>query len=194
MKVVGAVGLNGSGKDTLIEYLHEHYDIPVWSIGDLVRGMAVERDIRPTRSNLHALSQQAIAQHGADYFAKKLIDRIAKKQANVVGITGIRTPTDVRTFREHFGEDFVLVHVKVGDARTRFERVRERDKARDPQDYEKFLQQEAEEKELFHLEETLAMADITVANDRSRDALYREIERKVVEPVLDDEIDNAERA
>ena len=183
MKVIGTVGLNGSGKDTLIEYLHEQYQVLVLSTGDLVREMAEKRGIRPTRANLHELSQQAMEEHGADYFARRVIDQI-DQDWDVVGIAGIRTPTDVETFRQHFGDDFILVCVKVGDIHTRFERVRERDAARDPQAYDRFLQQEEQEKELFHVEQAMEMADITVENDDSLDAFYDEIEKKVVTPVL----------
>jgi dephospho-CoA kinase len=69
MIVFGAVGLNGSGKDALIEYLHKRHAIPMLSMGDLVRDMATQRGIRPTRSNLHRVSQQVIERHGAGFFA-----------------------------------------------------------------------------------------------------------------------------
>lgn len=64
MIVLGAVGLDGSGKDALIEYLHERHGLPMLSMGDLVRDMAARRGLRPTRSSLHEISQQAIEQHG----------------------------------------------------------------------------------------------------------------------------------
>jgi dephospho-CoA kinase len=132
MIVIGAVGLNGSGKDALIQYLHERHGLPILSMGDLVREMAAQRSMHLSRSNLHQLSQQTIEQHGADVFARKLIARIEGEPWEAVGVTGLRTPADVRTFREHFGDDFILVHVRVGDPWTRFERVRKRDEARDP--------------------------------------------------------------
>lgn len=187
MIVIGAMGLNGSGKDALIHYLHERHGIPMLSIGDLVRDMAAQRGISPTRSNLHELSQETLELHGADFFAQKLIARIEQEPEEVVGVTGIRTPTDVRTFREHFGDDFVLVHVRVGDPRTRFERVRQRDEARDPESYGRFLQQDEEEKEMFRIEEAIEEADITIDNDGSLEDFHREIEEQVVKPVLDDE-------
>lgn len=185
MIVLGAVGLNGSGKDALIEYLHERHGIPMLSMGDVVREMAVHRRMRPTRSNLHEISQQAIEQHGADYFARELIAQIEKAAWEAVGITGIRSPTDVRTFRGHWGDDFVLVHVRVDEAFTRFERVKEREEARDPQSYERFLRQDEEEKEIFQIDRAAEMADITIDNDGSLKEFHREIEEQVVEPILD---------
>ena len=184
MIVVGAVGLNGSGKDELIEYLHERYGLPMLSIGDLVRDMAARQGILPTRSNLHRLSQQAIEEYGADFFAKGAIARIEEKTWDAVGITGIRTPADVRTFRERFGDDFVLVHVRVAESSTRFERLRKRGETRDPQSYERFLLQDQEEREMFQIEDAVEAADITIDNSGSLEGFCREIDRQVVKPVL----------
>jgi dephospho-CoA kinase len=184
MIVIGAVGFNGSGKDALIKYLQKEHGLPMLSMGDLVRAMAVERGIRPTRSNLHEISQQAIEQYGTDVFAKKLIARIEQEPWDAVGVTGIRTPADVRAFREHFGGDFVLVHVRVSEPRTRFERVQRRDETRDPESYARFLRQDQEEKELFRIEEAIQQAEITIENDGSLKDFYRAIEKRVVEPIL----------
>ena len=105
---------------------------------ELVREIAAQRGMRPTRAKLHEISQQAIEQHGTDLFVKTLIARIEEKPWHIVGITGIRTPADVRVLRERFGEDFVLVHVRVDDIHTRFERIQQRNTAGDPQGYEQF--------------------------------------------------------
>ena len=50
-----------------------------------------------------------------------------------------------------------------------------------------FLQQDREERELFAIDETVEMADITIDNDSSLEDFYREIEERLVEPVLGDE-------
>jgi dephospho-CoA kinase len=186
MIVIGTVGLNGSGKDTLIQYLHQRCGIPMLSMGDLVREIAARRGIPPTRPNLHMLSQQAIEQHGADFFAKKLIARIEEAPWEVVGITGIRTPADVSAFSSHFGDDFILVHVRVSNPRTRFERVQRRDEARDPQSYERFLRQDREEREMFDIEGAAEKADIAIDNEGSLHDFYSEIEAQVFEQVLGD--------
>jgi dephospho-CoA kinase len=187
MIVIGAVGFNGSGKDALIKYLQEEHGLPMFSMGDLVRAMAAKRGMRPTRSNLHEISQQVMGRYGEDVFAKKLIARIEKGSWDAVGVTGIRTPVDVRAFREHFGGDFVLVYVRVRDPRTRFERVQQRDETRDPESYARFLRQDQGEEELFHLEEAIQQADITIDNDGALEAFHRKIEKQVIGPILEHE-------
>jgi dephospho-CoA kinase len=76
MKIIGAVGFNAAGKDELVDYLHQWCGLPVLSMGDIVRQMAEEEGVKPTRENLHQISQQALADHGADHFARRLVDRI----------------------------------------------------------------------------------------------------------------------
>jgi dephospho-CoA kinase len=47
MKVIGVVGLNGSGKDELVDYLHQRCGIPVLSAGDIARDIAAEEGVYP---------------------------------------------------------------------------------------------------------------------------------------------------
>jgi len=42
MKVIGAVGDIGSGKDEVLKYLRDRYGVPYLSTGDIVRRMAQE--------------------------------------------------------------------------------------------------------------------------------------------------------
>jgi dephospho-CoA kinase len=188
MKVIGVVGLNGSGKDELVDYLHQRYGVPVLSAGDIARDIAAEEGVYPTRANLHDISQRYIAQYGKDYFMKRLIERIEKKRWKAVGITGIRTPTDVRTLQDHLGEDFFLVHVEVSDPRIRYERIKQRGEARDPRTYEEFLQQDKTEEAIFHISEAIQYADITISNNGSLEAFHRKIKESVVQEILSDEI------
>jgi dephospho-CoA kinase len=37
MKIFGAVGLNGSGKDEVVKYPQREYNTPYVSVGDMVR-------------------------------------------------------------------------------------------------------------------------------------------------------------
>jgi len=184
MKVIGVVGLNGSGKDELVDYLHQRCGIPVLSAGEIARDIAAEEGVYPTRANLHDISQRYIAQYGEDYFMRRLIERIEERQWEAVGITGIRTSADVRTLKGHFGEDFFLVHVEVSDPQIRYERTKQRGEARDPQTYEEFLQQDKTEEEIFHISKAIQHADVTINNNGSLEALHRKIKESVVQEIL----------
>ena len=130
-KVVGAVGLNGSGKDALIQYLGDRCGLTVLSLGDVARELAHLEGVTSSRDKLHEVSLKYIERYGEDFFVKVLIEEIDGKVMEKVGVTGIRTPTDVATLRQHFGADFLLIHVKVDNPKLRFERLQQRGEARD---------------------------------------------------------------
>jgi len=180
-KVVGVVGLNGSGKDALLDYLKERCGLEILSLGDVARELAHLEGVKYSRDKLHEISQKYVDKYGPEFFIKVLIEEIYKKNLAKVGITGIRTSTDLDALKEHFGADFLLIHVEVGDPRLRFERLRERGEARDPKTFEDFLAQEQSEKELFQLEEAMGRADVTVQNDGALEDLHREIDRLIAE-------------
>jgi dephospho-CoA kinase len=184
MKVIGAIGRNASGKDEFVEYLREQRGVPTLSIGAIVRDIAAEEDVRPTRDNLHKISQRHMDRYGKTYFAERLVEKIKEQDWDRVAVTGIRSPADVATLKEEFDDDFTLVHVRVGDPRIRFERSRDRDEPRDPKSFEKFLQQDEEEEQLFNLHEAIEEADLTVDNSGSLEQFHEVIEVKVVEPIL----------
>lgn len=180
-KVVGVVGLNGSGKDVLLKHLKEQCGLEILSLGDVARELAHLEGVKYTRDKLHEISQKYVEKYGQDFFIKVLIEEIAKKNLEKVGVTGIRTPTDIAKLKEHFGADFFLVHVRVGDPKLRFERLKQRGEARDPKNYEDFLAQEKSERELFRLDEAIAQADVTVSNAGSWEDFHREIDRLVAQ-------------
>jgi len=187
MKAIGVTGRNGSGKDEVVDYLHERYDVARLSMGDMVRQIADQQGLAATRDNLHRLSQEYLAAKSRDYFARKAIQTVEDHDWETVSITGIRTPTDVETVRQHLGDDFMLVRVAIPDTKVRYERTQARAEERDRQSYDEFLQQDREEQEIFHLSDTLQMADIVLDNEGSLAQLHSQIDRRVVPQLLDDE-------
>lgn len=189
MNVIGVVGRNASGKDELLDYLQERCGLPVLSVGDIARRLAREEGVRPTRENLHEISEEYIERYGPQYFAERLITRIEEEGWDVVGITGIRTPADVATLRQHFGDDLLLIHVEVGDPALRFERTQSRDSARDPDSYKEFLRKGEEEEQLFHISEAIEEADLTIRNDASLETFHERIEETLLDGALADELE-----
>ena len=174
-KIVGVAGRNGSGKDEVVNYLHDQCGIPVLSAGDVVRKLAKKENRSPTRQNLHKISEKYMQQKGRDYLAKRLIEIIEENDWSAVAVTGVRSPQDVAAFRTHFGDDLRLVRVRVGNPVLRFERVRRRNETRDPKTWGAFIEQEREEEELFKIGQAVDQADFTIENSGSLTRLYQEI-------------------
>jgi len=180
-KVVGVVGLNGSGKDAVLEYLKGRCGLEMVSLGDVARELAHLEGVKFTRDKLHEISQKYLDKYGKEFFIKVLLEEVKRKSLQKVGVTGIRTPTDVEALRKHFGSDFFLIHVAVENPELRFERLKQRGETRDPKSYEDFLAQEKSEKELFHLDEAIQEADATISNTGTWEDLHREIDRLIAE-------------
>lgn len=179
MRIIGAIGKNGSGKDEVLKHLRDRYGVPFVATGDIVRSLAAEEGLEPTRENLGAVSARWFAEHGPGCFVRLAAERITADGCRVAGISGIRSADDVRLLKDLYREDFVLVHVLVCDDRVRFERMMARAAARDPGDLAHFRDLDRREEELFRVSEAISFADYTVANDGSLADLHSAIDRLV---------------
>lgn len=179
--IFACVGNNGSGKDTVVDYILAMYKSERISISDMVRTKATELSLPHTRENLNQISKQHIEQYGAEYFAKLAISEIDKSQSNHIAVPDVRSPSDVKTFRSAFGEMFVLIAVKVKNAHVRFERLLARGTTRDPKSWEEFLSNEQREDAIFRISETVSLADYTIYNDQTLSTLRKNIDLIAVE-------------
>jgi len=191
MKVIGLVGLIGSGKDEFVDYLEKRYAIPSISTGDIARNIAAREGLPLTRGNLHAVSRNYMEKYGRDVFARILVDEeieIEELEAvGVVCITGIRTQEDVAALRDRFGDGFFLVHLKSSEPALRYERIQRRNLPRDPKTYHQFLEQDQGEEELFQINETIRFANAEVENQGTLDLFHRNIDELVARNRLADE-------
>ena len=181
VRIIGAVGQNGSGKDEVLKYLRLKYGVPFLSTGDVVREIAAKERVEPTRENLGKISDRHFREFGKGYFVQLLAEKIRHTGWKVAGISGIRSLDDVFILKDIFDKDFILIDVFITDPHLRFRRITARGEGRDPHSYEQFLQQDTAEEELFSLKEAEHLADYTISNDGTLDDLHREIDRLVAE-------------
>jgi dephospho-CoA kinase len=180
-KVIGAVGKNASGKDTVLDILAKHYGVPLISMGDIVRDIARGKGIEPTRENLNEISRSHFEKHGPDYFIKMVIDRIDASGAPFTVVAGIRTYLDAKNLRDRYGRDFLLIHVVVLDDSVRMRRALGRGTLRDPKTMEELHEHDAREERIFGIEKAATLATSTIANDSGLAELEEKIERWVAE-------------
>lgn len=76
MKVLGIVGRNGAGKDSVLDFLKQQCGIAAVSSGDIVRDLARRENIKPTRNNLQQLAQKTMRME-----ALNIADMATLKQA-----------------------------------------------------------------------------------------------------------------
>ena len=176
MRIFGSIGRIGSGKDEVIKYLNRKYGLPIVSVGDIVREIAAEQGLPLTRESLHRISSEALGKYGKDYFMGLVLKRIRDHRWEQAGVTGIRTPDDVRFLKKHIGRDLVLFHVFVAEPDIRYERISQRRSERDPQSYHDFLRQDRAEEKMFNIEEASSMADYSLDNSGTLADLHRQID------------------
>jgi dephospho-CoA kinase len=184
MKIIGAIGENGSGKDEILKYLKTKYNIPFIGTGDMVREIARKEGIEPTRANLGDLSSRYFRQFGNGYFVKLAAGQIIKNRWEIAGISGIRSFDDVTILKKMLCKDFILVNVIVSDQKERYQRMLNRRSTRDPDTYEKFLQLDANEERIFKIKKAAELASFRITNDGSLDDLHKNIEEFVIQANL----------
>ena len=175
MRVIGTVGLPGSGKGEAAAVADE-LGVPVVTMGDVVRAECRDRGLDP--ADHHGDVARALrAENGPDAIAERTLPPVEEHLQNhdAVLIDGIRAGVEVERFREAFGNDFVLVHVHA-PFDVRAERLL--DRGRDTSDGGREALKERDERELgFGMDAAIESADITVENVGSLTAFHERIRR-----------------
>ena len=163
MRVIGTVGMPGSGKGEFAEVARDR-GIPVVTMGDVVRQACRDRGLDP--SEHHGEVAQALREEdGPLAIAERSLPMIREhlESHDAVVVDGLRSDDEADRFEEAFGDSFVLVaitaptEVRAGrlDLRARDDPGSEDIDARD-------------ERELgFGMGEAIDRADLTIDNTGS---------------------------
>ena len=178
MRVIGTVGLPGSGKGEAAAVARE-VGVPVVTMGDVVRDACRERGLDPEEHH-GRVARQLREEDGPTAIADRTVPRVREHVdagVSVVLVDGVRSDVEVERFRAAF--DFLLVTVRA-PFETRARRLRGR--GRDRSDLDRASVIEREERELdFGMGEAMAMADVVVENDADLETY-----RRRVRTILDD--------
>ncbi|MFB6101395.1 MAG: AAA family ATPase [Haloplanus sp.] len=186
MKVLGTVGLPGSGKGEAAEVAREA-GIPVVTMGDVIREACRERGLDP--ADHHGSVARALREEeGEAAIAERSLPHIeaALEDAETVLVDGLRSPAEVERFEEAFGDAFVLVSVEA-PFETRAKRLI--DRGRDASDLDREALRAREDRELgFGMGEVMENADVTVENTGSL-GRFRERIRELLDDPVDAEVE-----
>ena len=176
--LIGLVGLNCSGKDSVAEYLQSK-GFENYSLSDIIREEIKSRGREITRSELIAVGTELREKFGNSILAQKSFAKLKGKNAI---FTSIRNPEEAK-FLKTKGVKIVEVFA---EPKIRFERNLLRARENAPQTLEAFLQDE--EKELKsansasqQLLACIALCDKIIENNSSREELQKNIDKVLLE-------------
>jgi dephospho-CoA kinase len=169
MRVIGTVGLPGSGKGEFAAVARDR-GIPVVTMGDVVRAETEARGLDPAEHH-GEVAQQLREEDGPLAVAERSLPVIRDRleEHEVVVVDGLRSGEEAERFEAAFGDAFLLVAI-TAPAEVRAERLDLR--GRDDTDSEGI--EERDERELgFGMGEAIDRADLTVENAGTLEA-FRE--------------------
>lgn len=160
MRVMGVSGLPGSGKSLVSEIAMEKGAMII-SMGDIIREEAKKRNeaTKETAKNLRKEYGEYIV---AELTIKKIKKIIDDGFENSIVIEGIRSPYEVKLFRQNF-ENFIILSI-FANPDLRFERIKSRQREDDTTDYDEFVGRD--ERELkFGVGTVIALSNKIIINE-----------------------------
>jgi len=183
MKVIGIVGLPGSGKGECSR-VAEQAGILVVTMGDVIRKEVKKAGLPPSDKNMGEISQRLRKEQGMGAIARACIPVIEKLQKPNVLVDGIRGEAEVHIFKNHFPH-FVLIAIHA-DNDVRLSRLQNRKRSDDCITMEDLAKRD-ERETAWGLLNALAMADITLSNNGSLEEFEEQIKALFSQLVVCDE-------
>ena len=172
---IGLSGLTAAGKTTVATYLAFKYGIRYIRYSLLLKEILKERGLTPNKRALQDLGLEIHEKMGPEGFTRKLLSHMSRNEHWVVD--GLRYLGDDRTLREMYGDDFLHLHVRA-NPKTREKRFTHREST-----YSKgsTLFSEVDSHPVEAGASALGnVADVTVPNNASFKALFRQIDTLLV--------------
>jgi len=174
-RLVGLTGKNGAGKGEVAAYLMKKGYAYV-SLSDEIREELRRKGEPITRDSLIAAGNALRRRYGADILARRVMRKVRGRTV----IDSIRNGREVAFLRQQ--KDFILVAVDA-PLELRYERTRKRGRAESAESLEEFAAKEKREMEGGtggqQIRLCLDLADVTITNEGSLEALHRQIEERL---------------
>jgi len=198
MRIIGTVGLPGSGKGEAAAVARED-GVPVVVMGDVVREECRTRGLDPAEHH-GEIAGRLREEEGDDVIAERSLPRIREAIADVDGgkspaseptvlVDGIRSGVEVDRFREAFGDDFLLISVEA-PFDLRADRLADRDRDESDDDLEALRERDERELEMG-MGEVMDAADARIDNTGTLAAFratVRRLLRKGEAALADEEV------
>jgi len=178
--LIGLTGPNAAGKGAVAGYLKKKR-FSYLSLSDVLRDELRFRGRKIDREALFSTGNELRQSEGPGVLAERVLERTVSGRSYI--IDSIRHPAEVASLRKR--SDFFLIVVDA-PTDTRFERIKQRKREKDPTTFDGFLDLEEREmagKEDDHqqLARTITLADYVIDNNGSFKELGEKVDRMVSE-------------
>ena len=176
MKVIGIVGMPGSGKSEAAD-IARSMGIHVVVMGDIVRKGVADSGRKINPGTLRLMMIELRKKYGKSVVAERCLPEIrSHKSDSVVIVDGLRSLHEVEAFRQEF-PDFTVVAIH-SSPKTRYNRLLERQRKDDPHNWREFLRRDRLELRIG-IGDVIALADIVVPNEGAESEFRESIMRTV---------------
>lgn len=134
MKIIGFVGLPGSGKGEASKIARE-LGLGVVVMGDVIRQEAARLGLEPTDQNLGRIGNALREKEGPEAIARRTLEMARRTGRDLVVVDGLRSQAEAEFFRSQ-AEEFYLIEVQAA-AEARLGWLEKRGRPDDPRACEK---------------------------------------------------------
>ncbi len=177
--IIAIVGLPGSGKTVVIDYLMEKHKWPKVYFGDVTFDEMRARGLEINEKNERATREDLRAKYGLLHYASKVVEKIGEiKDTPTILVESLYSWEEYLLFKKDFGVEFKVIAVYTSP-KVRYERLAHR-KVRP------LTQEEAESRDYAQIVNItqagpIAMANYTIDNNGSFDSLYSQVDKIISE-------------
>lgn len=187
MKIIGFVGLPGSGKSVASDVARE-MGFPVFVMGDVIRQEAAARGLEPSDENLGWVGTALRASDGPEAVARRTLERAAKEK--IIVVDGLRSKAEADFFCAR-SEEFHLINI-TAPANSRIRWLESRGRPDDPRASSPFTSsasldrgnqtpsalEQREDREIgWGMSEAMKEADLALRNDGDLEEFRESVRR-----------------
>ncbi len=178
-RIIAVVGMAGSGKSEVIDYLQNKYRWPNIYFGNVIFDEMKEEGLEPTQDNERITREKLRNEEGMGVCASRSLDKIKEAQegSRVVLIESLYSWDEYKILKRTFGDILKVVAVYSSPA-LRFSRLQNRP-IRPLKTFEEFEKRDWTEIENTAKGGPIAVADYTLVNDSTLDELRKETEKMI---------------
>ncbi len=166
-------GMPGAGKEEFLTVAMEK-DMDIVRMGDVVRETAVEEERFPS-GDIGSFAHEERERHHYGIWADRTVSRMSDETSI---IDGVRSAEEVEVFRNQLGDELGVVAIHASP-KTRYERLKERNREDAPENWDEFKARDERELD-WGLGKVIARADHIIINEGSLSDF-----RKKAEELLD---------